>query len=76
MYVGFALLVSKSLTSLAVFIRGLVGWILESIVGDAIFANTLRMAKRSDVTNFWRTTALKNQHITDFYDQVCSLFHR
>ncbi|KAJ2923905.1 hypothetical protein H1R20_g13191, partial [Candolleomyces eurysporus] len=52
------------------FVRSIAGWVLESIVGDKIFASALRASRAKSVTEYWALASQRDAFIRDWYSQV------
>lgn len=52
------------------FVRWLAAWALERIVGDKIFADTLRASRTKSVGEYWALTRKRDDFIKQWYQEV------
>ncbi|KAH6916170.1 amidase [Coprinopsis sp. MPI-PUGE-AT-0042] len=52
------------------FVRGILSWIVESIVGDKIFANVMRMAGVKGVGEYWSFAAKRDRFALEFQEKT------
>ncbi|KDR65722.1 hypothetical protein GALMADRAFT_260127 [Galerina marginata CBS 339.88] len=53
-------------------VRTFAAWILESFMGDKMFADNLRVAKAKSVTDYWKLNAQRDEYAQMFYEKVWS----
>lgn len=52
------------------FVRAFASWVIDTFVGDHIFAKLLRSARRKSVTEYWAETKNRDEYIHRFTQEV------
>ncbi|TEB29057.1 amidase [Coprinellus micaceus] len=55
---------------LPAFVRSFAGWAIESVVGDKIFADTLRASTAKSVGEYWALTSERDDFTKEWYQEV------
>jgi len=51
-------------------VRIFASWVLETFMGDELFAEALRVTKAKSVTDYWKLISQKEQYVQRFYEEV------
>ncbi|KAF9557330.1 amidase [Agrocybe pediades] len=51
-------------------LRTFVTWIMETFLGDKLFADTMRVTRAKTVTEYWKLNSEKEKYTQRFYDEV------
>jgi hypothetical protein len=67
--VAFYARISKTDCRVA-FVRGILSWIVENVLGDGIFASVMRMARVKGVGEYWSLAAQRDRFALEFQEKV------